>query len=70
MEPGRNILAMRLVTAEVLAQGKSLDALGPAGHAARLGGGAGEVAAEDAATAGDHHPLGLLSRLVISCKSL
>ena len=44
---------------EVLAQGKSLGALGPAGHAARLGGGAGAVDAEDASAAGDHHSLGL-----------
>ena len=43
---------------EVLAQGKSLGALGPAGHAARLGGGAGAREAEDAATAGDDHPGG------------
>ena len=43
---------------EVLAQGKSLGALGPAGHAARLGGGAGAVDAEDASAAGYLHPLG------------
>ena len=61
---------MRLVTAEVLVQGKSLDAHGPTGHAARLGGGPGAVAPEDAAAAGDHHPPGPGLRRALDLESI